>query len=159
MPRIHLFCLANELSFIKASNNKPQGQTISDHRRASKSKISHDLLSLIVCHFYSCKPRGRGLVLIFPLSEKSAWIWAPLPTPLSFLLSTAFLLCLLLSVFVPVKDYEWAGWKSQAHYWDTWKTHEQVEPQLCFVTGKVDAYFQKEKFHILELWAAPKTRI
>lgn len=41
--------------------------------------------SCLLCHFCSCKPRGRGLVFILPLAGKSAWVWG-LPHHFCYLL-------------------------------------------------------------------------
>lgn len=69
------------------------------------NKISQDLLCLL-CHCYSCKPRGRELGLSLPLSEGAVWLWGlsphcyyPTLPPFLALVSKE-----------PVKEiWEWAG--------------------------------------------------
>lgn len=78
MPTIHLLCLANELGFIKVTNRRATRSAVALQTSRQKPMTGS---ARLLWRFCSCKPRGRGLGLILPLSEKSAWVCG-LPPPL-----------------------------------------------------------------------------
>lgn len=105
VPTIHLSLLANEPSSIKVNSGKGQGQMLPSQQE-TKARFPRICSVCFLCHFYSCKPRGRGLGLSLPLSEGTVWAWGlphhcyyPSLAPLLASVSTE-----------PVKEiWEWAG--------------------------------------------------
>lgn len=141
VPILHLLCLADELGLVEVMNTQ-----------AARFPMICSGCSL--CRFCSRKARGRGLVLILPLAEKSAWVWG-LPHHFCYLLISSSGIFpsprLSISLFLSVM-----GCKSRTPLNPS--IAPQLERGLCFGTSWVDAYFQKLIFLTLDIWAAQRTR-
>lgn len=116
-------------------------------QQETKARFPRICSVCFLCHFYSCKPRGRGLGLSLPLSEGTVWAWGLSP-PLLLSISGTF----------PCLSQHWAR-EGNLGMSRALPGNSLVPPHseqgLCFVTTWGGASFPKENF---PLWGSSQNR-